>query len=76
MPTTAALNAPSSFPPKALIAGRIVVAATQLFTPRLVAEVFGMESRDTPAIACGRMFGIRNAALALGLINLGSFGGP
>ncbi len=66
----------SSIPLKMLITGRIVVAATHLFTPTLVARIFGMRTAGTPAIAYGRMFGIRNAALALGLTKLESFPSP
>lgn len=66
----------SSIPLKMLIAGRIVVAATHLFTPTLVARIFGMKTADTPAVAYGRMFGIRNAALALGLMRLHDFRSP
>ena len=63
----------SSIPLKMLITGRIVVAAAHLFTPTLVARIFGMRTAGTPAVAYGRMFGIRNAALALGLTKLDSF---
>jgi hypothetical protein len=66
----------SSIPLKMLITGRIVVAATHLFTPMLVARIFGMRTAGTPAVAYGRMFGIRNAALALGLTKLDSFQSP
>src|SRR4051794_14042180 len=59
-----------------LIIGRIVVAATHVFTPTLVARIFGLRTAGTPAVAYGRMFGIRNAALALGLIKLESFRSP
>ena len=66
----------SSIALKMLITGRIVVAATPLFTPTLVARIFGLTTAGTPAVAYGRMFGIRNAALALGLIKLDSFPSP
>jgi hypothetical protein len=61
---------------KLLIGGRIVVAVTHLLTPKLVARIFGMKSAGTPAIAYGRMFAIRNAALALGLLQLDNFASP
>lgn len=66
----------SSIPLKLLITGRLVVAATHLFTPKLVARIFGMSTGGTPAVAYGQMFGIRNAALALGLIKLDRFSSP
>jgi hypothetical protein len=66
----------SSIPLKMLITGRIVVASTHLFTPTLVARIFGMRTASTPAVAYGRMFGIRNAALALGLMKLDNLPAP
>ncbi|QLY28314.1 hypothetical protein [Nocardia huaxiensis] len=73
MPTSLA---PHTLPLKALIAGRILVATSFLFTPRVVARAFGMKSEGTPAIAMGRMFAIRNAALAAGLANPRWFTAP
>jgi hypothetical protein len=63
-------------PLKMLIVGRCTVAATHLFTPRLVARIFRLESQGTPAIAYGRMFAIRNALLAAGLAKLGNLRSP
>jgi hypothetical protein len=57
---------------KLLITGRFFVAASNLFTPRRVAETFrSPESLGTPAIPFMRMFAIRNAALGVGLVRLG-----
>ncbi|WP_280269477.1 hypothetical protein [Nocardia wallacei] len=73
------MSAPSSTRPpwlKLLVGGRILVAGSFLLTPRLVARAFGMRSAGTPAIAMGRMFAIRNAALAAGLLKLESFAEP
>ncbi|WP_406021788.1 hypothetical protein OH802_21245 [Nocardioides sp. NBC_00850] len=61
---------------KLLTTGRFVVAASHLATPGTVAQVFGMEMRGTPAVAYGRMFAIRNAALAMGLLRLDTVTDP
>lgn len=61
---------------KLLTTGRFVVAASHLATPGAVAQVFGMEMRGTPAVAYGRMFAIRNAALGLGLLRLDTVTNP
>ncbi|MDG9709625.1 hypothetical protein [Streptomyces sp. DH10] len=61
---------------KLLTTGRFVVAAGHLATPGVVAQVFGMEMRGTPAVAYGRMFAIRNAALGLGLLRLDTVSDP
>ncbi|AGM31010.1 Uncharacterised protein [Mycobacteroides abscessus] len=63
-------------PLKLLIVGRSLVASGSLLTPNLFARVFRMEAAGTPAIPMGRMFGIRNALLALGLSRLGAFSAP
>ncbi len=60
-------------PLKLLIVGRSLVASGSLLTPNVFARVFRMEASGTPAIPMGRMFGIRNAMLALGLSRLGAF---
>ncbi|NGX09978.1 hypothetical protein [Mycobacteroides franklinii] len=60
-------------PLKLLIVGRSLVASGSLLTPNVFARVFRMEAAGTPAIPMGRMFGIRNALLALGLSRLGAF---
>ena len=39
----------------------------------LFARRFRIETAGTPAVVLGRMFGIRNAALVLGLLELESF---
>ncbi|MFL5994752.1 MAG: hypothetical protein ACJ736_10645 [Streptomyces sp.] len=61
---------------KLLTTGRFVVAASHLATPGVIAQVFGMEMRGTPAVAYGRMFAIRNAALGLGLLRLDTVSDP
>lgn len=62
-----------TLPLKLLIVGRSLVASGSLLTPNVFARVFRMEAAGTPAIPMGRMFGIRNALLALGLSRLGAF---
>ncbi|GAA2047929.1 hypothetical protein [Williamsia deligens] len=59
-----------------LTTGRFLVAMSHLVTPGAVAKVFGMQLRGTPAVAYGRMFAIRNAALGLGLLRLDSVTDP
>jgi len=59
-----------SLPLNLLTGGRTVVAAITLLTPRVGARMFRMDAEGTPAIVMGRMFGVRNAALALGLLRL------
>lgn len=61
---------------KALTTGRAIVAATHLFAPRVTTRYFKLTADGTPAIAYARMFAIRNAALALGLLRLDSFTRP
>jgi hypothetical protein len=53
-----------SVPLNVLTGGRITVAALAVLTPRIGARIFRMTVEGTPAVAMGRMFGIRNAALA------------
>ncbi|MCZ4512041.1 hypothetical protein O3Q52_28460 [Streptomyces sp. ActVer] len=70
---------PAPIPPsvwlKLLTTGRFVVAS-HLATPGAIAQVFGMEMRGSPAVAYGRMFAIRNAALGLGLLRLDTVTNP
>nr|WP_249300199.1 MULTISPECIES: hypothetical protein [unclassified Rhodococcus (in: high G+C Gram-positive bacteria)] len=61
---------------KALTTGRFIVASTHVFTPRLTARAFQLTADGTPAIPYARMFGIRNAALGLGLLRLDHFTRP
>lgn len=63
-------------PLKLLIVGRSLIASGSLLAPNVFARVFRMEAAGTPAIPMGRMFGIRNALLALGLSRLGVFTSP
>jgi hypothetical protein len=57
--------------PLTVLAGaRLGLALTALLMPRAGARLFRMEAEGTPATAMGRMFGIRNAALAAGLLRL------
>ncbi|MGI5430296.1 hypothetical protein [Streptomyces sp. CA-179760] len=72
----AASELTNSLPLRVLAGGRIFVAATHLLTPRLITRAFGMKATGTPAIAYGRMFGIRTAFLAAGLLNLEKFSEP
>ncbi|WP_425824662.1 hypothetical protein [Streptomyces fractus] len=65
-----------SLPLRVLAGGRIFVAASHLLTPRLITRAFGMKADGTPAIAYGRMFGIRTAFMAAGLLNLEKFSAP
>jgi len=67
------MSAPSTrrpLPLTVLAAARLALAATTLLMPRTGARLFHMEAEGTPAIAVGRMFGIRNAALAAGPLRL------
>jgi hypothetical protein len=57
-------------PLRLLIAGRVGVAAIALFAPQVFAKIFRMETAGTPAVALGRMFAVRNAVLAGGLLRL------
>jgi hypothetical protein len=68
--------ATNPLPLKPLIGGRIAIAITCLFTPRVFARIFRMDTAGTPAIALGRMFAIRNVALAAGLLRLDVFTAP
>lgn len=68
--------APNPLPLKLLIGGRIAVAVICFFAPRVFAAIFRMDTTGTPAIALGRMFAIRNAALAAGLLRLDAFTAP
>lgn len=61
---------------KIFILGRSVVASGSLLTPYLFARVFRIQAAGTAAIPMGRMFGIRNALLALGLARLDAFTAP
>jgi hypothetical protein len=63
-------------PLKLLIIGRASVAVTSIFTPRLFARRFRIQTAGTPTVFLGRMLGIRNAALALGLIELKFLAAP
>ena len=61
---------------RALIVGRSLVAASSLFTPRLGLRLLQIPGDGTPAPAMTRLFGIRNAALAVGLYRLDVFKAP
>jgi hypothetical protein len=63
-------------PLRLLITGRIGVAIIVLFTPQLFAKIFRINTAGTPAVALGRMFAIRNAALAGGLLRLYGLNSP
>ncbi|WP_415975060.1 hypothetical protein [Rhodococcus sp. 077-4] len=76
MPKDSSETFTSSVPLRLLIVGRIIVATSHLAAPALVARFFGMESKGTVAVPYQQMFGIRNAALALGLMRLDRFRSP
>lgn len=59
-----------------LAAARLTLALTALLMPRTGARLFRMNAEGTPAVAMGRMFGIRNAALAAGLLRLDTITTP
>ncbi|MBF9318533.1 hypothetical protein [Mycobacteroides chelonae] len=61
---------------KLFILGRSTVASGSLFAPYLFARLFRMQIAGTPAVFALRMFGIRNAVLALGLARLDAFTVP
>lgn len=61
---------------KLFILGRSTVASGSLFAPYLFARLFRMQIAGTPAVFAMRMFGIRNAVLALGLARLDAFTVP
>ncbi|WP_425824664.1 hypothetical protein [Streptomyces fractus] len=65
-----------SLPLYFLIFGRIFAAATHTLAPKWAMGLIGVDAAGTPALAYGRMFGIRNAVLAVGLLNLDSFSSP
>ncbi|MGI5430294.1 hypothetical protein [Streptomyces sp. CA-179760] len=66
----------ASLPLYFLIFGRIFAAGTHLFAPKWAMRLIGVNAAGTAAIGYGRMFGIRNAVLAVGLLNLDSFSSP
>ena len=61
---------------KLFILGRSTVASGSLFAPYLFARLFRMQIAGTPAVFALRLFGIRNAVLALGLARLDAFTVP
>ncbi|WP_078354051.1 hypothetical protein [Mycobacteroides chelonae] len=61
---------------KLFILGRSTVASGSLFASYLFARLFRMQIAGTPAVFALRMFGIRNAVLALGLARLDAFTVP
>ncbi|ORB59342.1 hypothetical protein BST43_08310 [Mycobacteroides saopaulense] len=65
-----------STPLKMFIVGRSVVASSSLLTPHVFFRVFGIQVAGTATVPMGRMFGIRNALLALGLARLDAFAAP
>ncbi len=72
MPST--LNRP--VPLNILTATRASLAATALLMPRIGARIFRLDAEGTPAIVMGRMFGVRNAVLAAGLLRLDTITSP
>jgi hypothetical protein len=69
----AASEITNSLPLRILIGVRAFAATTHLFTPRLATRAIGMKAAGTPATVYARMFGIRNAIFAAGLLHLKSF---
>lgn len=65
-----------SNPLKFFILGRSVVASGSLLAPYLFFRAFGIQVAGTAAVPMGRMFGVRNALLALGLARLDGFAAP
>src|ERR1700758_3321006 len=59
-----------SLPLNVLTGARMTIAVLAVLAPRVAARIFRMDVEGTPAVAMGRMFGIRNAALAVGLLRL------
>jgi hypothetical protein len=59
-----------------LAGARGTLAAVALLAPRIGARVLGIDADGTPAIVMGRLFGIRNAALAAGLLRLDAIAVP
>jgi hypothetical protein len=59
-----------------LAAARLALAVTALLMPRTGARLFHMNAEGTPAVAMGRMVGIRNDALAAGLLRLDIISAP
>jgi hypothetical protein len=53
-----------------LTGARGALGVIALFTPRIGARMFRIDADGTPAIVMGRLFGIRNVALAAGLLRL------
>jgi hypothetical protein len=66
----------NSLPQQILIGVRAFAATTHLFTLRLATRAIGLNAAGTPAIVYERMFGIRNAILAAGLLHLENFTAP
>ncbi|MGL6234849.1 MAG: hypothetical protein ACRC20_05850 [Segniliparus sp.] len=73
---TTSPSAPKHVMLRALIAGRTTVAITSLFVPRLGLRLLQIPGDGTPAPAMARLFGVRNALLAIGLSRLDAFKAP
>jgi hypothetical protein len=72
--TTQAGRRPSAV---TILAGaRGALGAVALCAPRFGARLFRIDADGTPAIVMGRLFGVRNAALAAGLLRLEATTGP
>jgi hypothetical protein len=54
----------------ALTGARGALGLIALFAPRVGARILRIDADDTPAIVMGRLFGVRNVALAAGLLRL------
>jgi hypothetical protein len=64
-------------PVAALVGVRSGLAAATLLAPRLTVRVFGVDPAHQPAVVyMARLFGVRDACLALGLARLDAVGDP
>jgi hypothetical protein len=70
-------NSRAAGPLTFLIGIRTALAASALLAPRLSARLFGIDPDEQPAVSyLARLFGGRNAVLALGLTRLEAVGNP
>ena len=67
---------PTFLPLNLLTGARIMISVLAVLTPRIGARIFRMDVEGTPAVAMGRLMGIRNAALAAGLLRLDTMAVP
>ncbi|MDT5094724.1 MAG: hypothetical protein QOH60_4087 [Mycobacterium sp.] len=65
-----------SVPLNLLTGTRVAIATIATLFPRLGSRMFRLNGEGTAAIPFARMFGIRNALLAAGLLQLDAVGSP